>query len=410
MPYEIIDIDGTLTTTGDTPNLPMIQYVKEDEQQEGTDFIVVSARPISRLAETEKWLADQGVEYEEIHLNDFEGAGKGPNVGLAFKEAKYKTLIEKYGIGAPDGIDYVIDNDPEVIAMAKGLGLQAFTPEQHLQDEGHPDAADVADITASAGNQMGEIVATPLNLDPSPMRTSHKDIEVRNVTIGEFRLADTDGQKTFVGYATVTGKASDGLPFTEVIAPGAFKRTLSRVAAGERVVKFLHGHDESRMLASTASGRLSLTEDEVGLRVEAKLDPADPDAQAVISKLTNEAKAMGMSFGFTVPKGGDAWEGETRTLREINLFEVSILSGHQPAYPATLGLQAVRKVAESRLGIDAERLINTLESVKAGKSLSEDEVEVIDAVRSRLAPKRREIDPTVSAAMLKLAEMEGEIL
>lgn len=403
MPYEIIDIDGTLTTTGDTPNLPMIQYVKEDEQQEGTDFIVVSARPISRLAETEKWLADQGVEYEEIHLNDFEGAGKGPNVGLAFKEAKYKTLIEKYGIGAPDGIDYVIDNDPEVIAMAKGLGLQAYTPEQHLQDEGHPDTQDM-------NTQSGEPVATPMNMEPSPTRTSHKDIEVRNVTIGEFRLADTDGQKTFVGYATVTGKASDGLPFTEVIAPGAFKRTLSRVAAGERVVKFLHGHDESRMLASTASGRLSLTEDEVGLRVEAKLDPADPDAQAVISKLTNEAKAMGMSFGFTVPKGGDAWEGETRTLREINLFEVSILSGHQPAYPATLGLQAVRKVAESRLGIDAERLINTLESVKAGKSLSEDEVEVIDAVRLRLAPKRREIDPTVSAAMLKLAEMEGEIL
>lgn len=237
-----------------------------------------------------------------------------------------------------------------------------------------------------------------------------KETEIRSVPMGEFRLADQDGQKVFSGYAALYGAPSSGLPFTEVINKGAFKRSLARVAKSERVVKFLHGHDESRMLASTASGRLTLTEDEVGLRVEAKLDPADPDAAAVISKLTHEAAAMGMSFGFTVPKGGDKWENEQRFLNEVNLFEVSILSGHQPAYPATLGLSAVRKVAESRIGVDAERLLNTLETVKAGKDLSDDEVEVIDAVRSALAPKPAEIDPTIAAARLLIAQMEGENL
>jgi HK97 family phage prohead protease len=237
-----------------------------------------------------------------------------------------------------------------------------------------------------------------------------KEIETRSVVLEEFRLAESDGQKVFSGYAATYGQPSAGLPFTEVISAGAFKRTLARVAKSERVVKFLHGHDESRMLASTASGRLSLVEDEKGLRVEAKLDPADPDAAAVISKLTHESKAMGMSFGFTVPKGGDSWSGETRTLNEINLFEVSILSGHQPAYPSTLGLSAVRKVAEARIGIDAERLLNTLETVKAGKSLTDDEVEVIDAVRSALAPKPAAIDQSVAAAKLLLAQMENESL
>lgn len=234
-----------------------------------------------------------------------------------------------------------------------------------------------------------------------------KEIETRSTPIGVFTIEESDGQKTFSGYAAIFGASSAGLGFTEVIAPGAFKRTLTRAERGERTVKFLHGHDESRMLATTASGRLTLKEDEIGLRVEAKLDPADPDAASVISKLANESSAMGMSFGFTVPKNGDAWNGETRTLKEINLFEVSILSGHTPAYPSTLGLTAVRKVTEPKLGIDAERLISTLESVKAGKDLTEDETEVIDQVRSKLGPKRG-IDPTVAAAKVLLERLASE--
>jgi hypothetical protein len=540
MPYEIIDIDGTLTTTGNTPNAAMVQYVQEDTTQEGTKFIIVSARPVSRLNETKKWLADNNVPYDQIHLNDFPGAGQGPDVGLAFKKNKFEKLIAQYGIEDatnPDGIDYVIDNDPKVIAMATELGLEACTPAEHLQDEGHPQIEDptqmdqkpmdekplavdnqtsgidhgapyraaaadteeratyavpnyvqsaarkglawhdegisgdglqpatVREAEELAANRItsdklvrlaawirrhrGDWEGVPQNSNasddkvPGPgavaaflwgvdttnpgtadrvlawadkliaaesPRFSTKEIETRSVELQEFRLAESDGQKVFVGYAATYGQPSAGLPFTEVINQGAFKRTLSRVAKNERVVKFLHGHDESRMLASTASGRLTLTEDAKGLRVEAKLDPADPDAAAVISKLTHEAKAMGMSFGFTVPKGGDAWNGETRTLNEINLFEVSILSGHQPAYPSTLGLSAVRKIAEARIGIDAERLLNTLETVKAGKSLTEDEVEVIDAVRSALAPKPTSIDPTVASAKLLLAKMENENL
>jgi HK97 family phage prohead protease len=234
-----------------------------------------------------------------------------------------------------------------------------------------------------------------------------KEIETRSTPIGVFSIEESDGQKTFSGYAAIFGSQSAGLGFNEVIAPGAFKRTLSRAERGERTVKFLHGHDESRMLASTASGRLTLKEDEIGLRVEAKLDPADPDAAAVISKLSNEAAAMGMSFGFTVPKNGDSWNGETRTLKEINLFEVSILSGHTPAYPATLGLTAVRKVAEPKLGIDAERLISTLEAVKAGKDLTDDEAEVIEQVRTKLGPKRG-IDPSVAAATVLLERLRNE--
>jgi HK97 family phage prohead protease len=240
-----------------------------------------------------------------------------------------------------------------------------------------------------------------------------KEKEVRSLPIGEYRLAeaDADGQRTFSGYAAIWNSASAGLPFEERIAPSAFKRSLARASAGQKIISFLFGHDETRALATTASGRLQLTEDETGLRVEAKLDPADPDAAKVISMLTHESAAAGMSFGFQ--KVQDAWDGNQRTIKEANLFEVSILAagGQTPAYPATLGLTAIRQVTAPKIGVEAEALMATLESVKAGRELSTEEVAVIDAVRSKLAPKQEKVvDPSVAMAMLALEAAEGEAL
>ena len=239
-----------------------------------------------------------------------------------------------------------------------------------------------------------------------------KEKETRSVPMGEFRLADADadGQRTFTGYASIWNSASAGLPFEEKIAPNAFKRSLARASAGQKIIAFLFGHDETRALATTASGRLRLTEDETGLRVEAKLDPADPDAAKVISMLTHESAAAGMSFGFQ--KVQDAWDGNNRTIKEANLFEVSILAagGQTPAYPATLGLTAIRQVTAPKIGVDADALVATLDSIKAGRELSTEEVAVIDAVRSKLAPKPVGIDPSIASALLTISAAEGDAL
>ncbi len=492
MSYIIVDLDGTLILENEQPNQPLIDALNEEVMSGDKQIIIVSARKIDRLQETRAWLQENKVAgVEEVHLNDFEGSAFA--TGLAFKEYKYGLLREQYG----EELEDAIDNDPAVREMARGLGLDAYTPDEYLAEEeravydvpdyvrnaaarglafvedglagdglqpatiaearelaaGRVDSDKLVRMAAWIRRHRGDWEGVAQNSDedqedfPGPgavagflwgVETTDpeatdrvlswadrliaaedreivdvKEKEVRSLPIGEFRLAeiDADGQRTFTGYASIWNSPSAGLPFEERIAPSAFKRSLARAAAGQKIIAFLFGHDETRALATTASGRLQLTEDETGLRVEAKLDPADPDAAKVISMLTHESAAAGMSFGFQ--KVQDAWDGNQRTIKEANLFEVSILAagGQTPAYPATLGLTAIRQVTAPKIGVEAEALMATLEAVKAGRELSTEEVAVIDAVRSKLAPKQEKvIDPSVAAAMLAIEAAEGDAL
>ena len=398
MSYIITDIDGTLTTSGDTPRQDYIDWLKQ-EAADDKNVIIVSARPISRLDETRAWLDANDVPHSQVHLNDFAGAGQGPNVGLEFKRYKYDLLVKEYGV---EDIEVAVDNDADVRAMARELGLEAMTPQEAVASMEMPGEDDpTANNTASRVVGLGNSAEAPDDKEIIDV----KELETRSLPLGDFSVTDTeDGQKTFSGYAALFNTPSDGMQFTEIIAPSAFTRTLKRVADGKKMISFLFGHDETRALATTASGRLTLTEDARGLKVSAKLDPADPDAASVISKLTHEALSMGMSFGFSIPKNGDEWTDESvRTLKEINLFEVSVLSaGQTPAYPATIGLTAVRKVSADKLGVDGDRLMTTLENIKSATPLTEDDVQVLDQVRERLAPSKPVgVDPTVALALLQ---------
>jgi HK97 family phage prohead protease len=501
--YLIVDIDGTLTTSGDAPRQDFIDWLKSQVQDMNEEVIIVSARPISRLAETRDWLNEHNVPHAQVHLNDFSET-PGPNVAVSFKKYKFELLIKEYGT---EEIEMVIDNDADVRAMAESLGLKAVTAEEAMAETDvqpeeeaaleHRATYNVPDYISAAARKglewyeqglagdglqpetvaearelvvgrvdsdklirmaawirrhRGDWEGVPQNSDasnedfPGPgavagylwgvettqdgaadrvlswadrlvaqeesERFDVKEKEVRSVPMGEFRIGEVDsfGQRTFSGYAAIFGSPSEGLPFEERIAPGAFKRSLARAGAGQKIIAFLFGHDETRALATTASGRLQLTEDERGLRVEAKLDPADPDAAKVISMLTHEAAAAGMSFGFQ--KVSDEWNGNSRVIKEANLFEVSVLAagGQTPAYPATLGLTAIRQVTAPKIGVDADALMATLESVKAGRELSAEETEVLDAVRSKLSPRKDAIDPSVALALAELARAEGESL
>lgn len=129
--------------------------------------------------------------------------------------------------------------------------------------------------------------------------------------------------------------------FTETIAPGAFRASLAR----NRDVLALMDHDRSRVLARTRSGTLKLAEDAQGLAFELSLPDTQPGRDVLA--LAERGDLGGMSFGFLVPKGGEAWEGNRRTLKAVELYEVSVVS----AWPAYEGTSVAARSQTPRLNL-----------------------------------------------------------
>lgn len=117
--------------------------------------------------------------------------------------------------------------------------------------------------------------------------------------------------------------------FRECIAPGAF--SCAGALSGGDVLALLD-HRADKVLGRTKSGTLRLTEDSKGLAFS--LDLPDTQAGCDVLALAERGDLGGMSFGFMVPKGGESWSGNTRTLHKIDLKEISVVSAW-PAYPDT---------------------------------------------------------------------------
>lgn len=135
------------------------------------------------------------------------------------------------------------------------------------------------------------------------------------------------GTALISGYVNVVERESRTIrrvgakPFKESVKPGTFKKALE----GGSPVKLMLNHE--KVLCDTDSG-LELREDNVGLYAKAVVSDKETVEAAESGRLT------GWSFGFRCKK--DSWsdDGEHRTLEDIALDEVSILT-QTPAYIAT---------------------------------------------------------------------------
>ena len=141
------------------------------------------------------------------------------------------------------------------------------------------------------------------------------------------------------GYAATFGREADLGTFRETIAPGAFRSAI----AGD--ILALLDHDAGKVLGRTRSGTLRLSEDSRGLSFS--LDVPETQAGRDVLALAERNDLGGMSFGFTVPEGGEEWQGRTRTLRSINLKEISVVSAW-PAYEGTEIALRARGLMEGR--------------------------------------------------------------
>jgi len=288
---------------------------------------------------------------------------------------------EEDGIWTPEGITAVVP-----IADLKKINPLVSEPEmEETPDPSMP--ADIPDVPFQVQSRDKWIRAAwsikaklegasdeARALGKNETRTQH--IELR---------AEGDGM-TFEGYASVFNQPSEPLPFTEIVKPGAFKRSLQ----SRNRMMLLWNHDTSNPLASTRNGSLQLVEDDFGLKVRATLPQTTLGKD--IAELVRSQVIDSMSFGFSVKKDSWSKDGQTRYLEDVTLFEVSLVS--TPAYSQTAGTVSVR----SGDSISADTLAEALFKVENGEELDPAEGAVVAEVISRLT-KTEEVQ-----------EVEGDIL
>ncbi|MBW9170772.1 HK97 family phage prohead protease [Clostridium estertheticum] len=196
------------------------------------------------------------------------------------------------------------------------------------------------------------------------------------------------------GYVNAKCRFSRELPsprgkFVEQVEDGVWQRALDNADN----VDLLFNHNETRKLGSTKDGNLTLEEDSIGLRAECVITDEE-----VITKAKNK-ELRGWSFKFSINK--DNWtenDGtQQRYLKDINLYEVSILSV-TPAYQGTS--------IEAR---GEESIITEERSVEEKSELIE-EVKIEKKVEDKVVDNTEELRCEQNKIAYNLLEQEIEIL
>jgi uncharacterized protein len=368
---------------------------REDGEEEEAEFRQVDLTPPAYMRAS----ARRGLEWHEEGLS---GDGLQPQTVrearamaegsvTADKWVRIRAFLARHMVdfdapaASPDSDDFP---SPGVVAIALWGGGTTRRSAQRAMDYAE---GVIGRIEAESENRVtGEALSK---------------LETR-VNPAQFEVRETEEGMTFSGYAAVFNSDSQPLPFTERIAPGAFRGSLRN----RNDIKLLWNHDTASVLGSSRAGTLKLTEDDRGLFVEAMLPNTSVgrDARELISRGDVDA----MSFGFTVARGGDEWssDGSTRTLTKINLHEVSIVAF--PAYTATAGSTAVRgldKVAK-RAEVDADALADALLKIENGEDITSDDRNLISTVLDKLSPAEEAEQDDYGLEMLALKKKKLELL
>lgn len=182
---------------------------------------------------------------------------------------------------------------------------------------------------------------TSLSIQKRDARTS---CEVRSCVL-ELRAVGEDG--AIEGYGSVFGVRDD---YDDVIAAGAFVGSLAAHKAAGTMPAMLWQHDAEEPIGVW----LEMTEDPKGLRVKGRL--------ALETVRGKEAHALlklgalnGLSIGFVSKQWSYDRESEVRTLTEIDLWEVSLVT-----FPANSKARVTNvKAATDEIAApkDAERIL-----------------------------------------------------
>lgn len=198
-----------------------------------------------------------------------------------------------------------------------------------------------------------------LRLDRFSDRKVRDAMHLRTVAeLCELRAEDGEDGPKITGYASVFNSPSVDLGgFTEIIAPGAFKKSLSR---GDEVVALIEHQGGLATLGRRSAGTLKLQEDSKGLRTT--IVPPNTTAGKDAVELVRRGDLAKMSFAF-IPRD-EEWDKDfaVRTIKEADIFDVSLVA--QPAYANTsAGLRSM-KAQERRRAEGSARVLAKLRQHK----------------------------------------------
>jgi uncharacterized protein len=312
----VVDIDDTLLRNGDQPIQGVIDAVNATEYPV---FILTGRSPADR-DKTVQQLQNAGVNYERLIMNS--GEIDVDSVAAYKADAIAQLMSEGYTV------DAFVDNQPENLTAVGELNVPVFMPEDFVTYMNEEVMGQ--DVEEENGNvAMRSDVYDGDSMETKTVHWVSDQIdERRSVAYTTLELRAEGDSNVLHGYAALFDSPSEPMPFVEYVRSGAFTKTLNDGAD----VRLLIDH-EGVPLARTKSGTLMLEEDSRGLRVEASLDPMNPDAQRVLSALRRGDLSQ-MSFAFRTIK--DSWNSDrsVRELKEVQLFDVSVVT--YPAYEDTV--------------------------------------------------------------------------
>ena len=339
----VTDLDDTLVMSGGKVNATLKMKLIEKDQ-EGYGIVIVSGRNIDLLEETRKWLEDNNIPHQAIHLSDFPA---GPNSSRAFKVYKAKNLIEDGYI-----IDKWYENDADTRKELRDLGIEAEMPDVSIEDnpQDHPKIEKIDNSKNINTNHNTEELKT------MQTKTFKADIEVKGLT-----------ESTDAPYGSFTALVS---VFNNVdlvndrIIPGAFADSLADYTAKGKTLPIVWSHDWSN--ADSFIGKtLSAVETPEGLLISASFFNT-PKAQH-IRELLSERVVSEFSFAYDVVDQQKAKDGVNELLK-LNILEAGpTLKGANPDTQLLVAKTAISNIE--------------LENAKAGRTLStKNETRIKDAV------------------------------
>lgn len=133
----------------------------------------------------------------------------------------------------------------------------------------------------------------------------------------QLKLASDESIGSFTGYASTFGGDPDN--HGDIVAPGAFQKSLAKHAAAGTRPALLWQHDQSNPVGVWTS----FQENAQGLLADGRLTMDVPQAKAAHALAKDGALAL--SIGYMIPPGGAELVKGVRLLKEIDLVEVSLV-------------------------------------------------------------------------------------